>query len=79
MKIDRMKLIQFFISGFLEVFFLNQLHIIIFFWITKWGSFWWLQIGAKRLQIGARGITNRGRDYKSGQGLQIGAEQFAVH
>ena len=38
-----------------------------------------LQIGAKRLQNGA-GITNRGkritnwgRDYKSGQGLQIGA------
>ena len=40
-----------------------------------------LQIGAKRLQNGT-GITNRGkritnwgRDYKSGQGLQIGAAQ----
>ena len=33
------------------------------------------QIGAKRLQIGT-GISNRGkRDFKSGQGLQIGAEQ----
>ena len=38
-----------------------------------------LQSGAKRLQIGAgitkwgKGITNRGRDYKVGQGLQSGA------
>ena len=35
-----------------------------------------LQIGANGLQIGA-GITNRGkRDYKSWQGLQIGAVQL---
>ena len=61
------------------------------FWITKRGNkritnqgrFWGLQIGARGITIGAslgisnRGkkITSRGRDYKSGQGLQIGAEQ----
>ena len=36
------------------------------------------EIGAKRFQIGAE-ITNGGkRDFKSGQGLQIGAEQPQV-
>ena len=40
------------------------------------------QIAVKRFQIGAeityraREISNRDRDYKSGQGLQIGAEQI---
>ena len=60
------------------------------FGITNWGKYRLqigagqrLQIGAKRLQNGA-GITNRGkritnwgRDYKSGQGLQIGAAHIA--
>ena len=37
-----------------------------------------LQIGAKRYKIGAE-ITNWGlRDFKPGQGLQIGAEQVVV-
>ena len=31
-------------------------------------------MGVKIFQIGAKEISNRGRDYKSGQGLQIGAE-----
>ena len=31
-------------------------------------------IGAKRSQIGEKKITNWGMDFKSGQGLQIGAE-----
>ena len=42
---------------------------------------------SQRLQIGARGITNRGNlrdfksgqtDYKSGQGFQIGAKRFQI-
>ena len=52
------------------------------FWVTKRGNkvmtnlgrIYWLQIGAKRLQIrakivqiGTRGISNRSRDYKSVQ------------
>ena len=32
----------------------------------------------QRVQIGARGISNRGRNYKSGQGLQIGAKRFQI-
>ena len=32
-------------------------------------------LGAKRLQIRAIEITNRDRDFNSGQGLQIGGEQ----
>ena len=47
----------------------------------KSGQLILLQIGAELLQIGAgitnwgRFITNRGRYYKSGQLLQIGAQQ----
>ena len=50
------------------------------FWVTKRGRF-------LRLQIGARGITNRGslgnfksvqKDCKSGQGLQIRRETFQI-
>ena len=34
----------------------------------------------QRLQTGERGISNHGRDYKSGQALQIGAEyKYMVH
>ena len=35
-----------------------------------------IQIGENRFQIGARGISNRDRDCKSGQGLQTGAEKI---
>ena len=61
------------------------------FWITKRGNkrianrgrFWGLQIGARGVTNwgifrdfkSRQKITSRGRDYKSGQGLQIGAEQ----
>ena len=34
------------------------------------------QIGSRRFQIGGRVITNWGKDFKSGQELQIGAEQL---
>ena len=69
--------------------------------ITSRGRFQGLQIGARgitnrgslrdfksgqinfklrqRLQIGAREITNRDRNLKSGQGLQIRAEQRAMN
>ena len=61
--------------------------------ITKRGSFYELQIGergitnrgklkdfksGKRLQIEAREITNQDRGFKSGQGLQIGAEHHCL-
>ena len=48
--------------------------------ITKWGrDFKSREIDFKlrqRLQIGARWISNRCRDYESEPGLQIGAEHF---
>ena len=40
----------------------------------KQGQLKGFQIVAKRLQTGA-GISNQARDYKLGQGFQIGAEQ----
>ena len=44
----------------------------------KWRELKGFKMGAKRLQNGAREITNRGRDFKSGQGFQINAEQFKL-
>ena len=35
--------------------------------------------GGGRLQIGVREISNRGRNYKSRQRLQIGAEHWHVN
>ena len=57
--------------------------------ITNRGRMYYKLGQVKRLQIGAKGlqnaaeitnrgkrITNRGRDYKTGQGLQIGAAHY---
>ena len=54
--------------------------------ITKWGKFWDYKVGQDGLQSGAaiwitkwgKKITKWGRDYKVGQGLQIGAIQPPV-
>ena len=58
------------------------------FWVTKRGSKWITNYGRfKELQTGTRGITNRGsfsdfksgqKDYKSGQGFQIGPKRFQI-